>query len=258
MIVADLHVHTTNSDGTLTLETLLAAAERADLEAVAVTDHDRYHPDLEEPVTDLDGLELIHGIELRVEADSGRVDLLGYGLRRTEGLTELVADLQANRIERAREIVSRVEDRIDTELDVEFERGVGRPHIARAVAESDHHYGYGDAFEHLIGNDSPCYVARDIPLFEEGVARLSEACGVVSLAHPFRYDDPGAALALTEHLDAVEVPYPYGNGVDTEAAEQAAEQHDLLVTGGTDAHKERLGVAGLDHEAYSRVRARLG
>ena len=41
MTVADLHVHTTNSDGTLTLETLAPAAERADLAAVAVTDHDR-------------------------------------------------------------------------------------------------------------------------------------------------------------------------------------------------------------------------
>jgi hypothetical protein len=258
MVVADLHVHTTNSDGTLTLETLPAAAERAGVEAVAVTDHDRYHPELEEPVTDLGGVELIHGIELRVETDEARLDLLGYGLRRTEGLTELVADLQENRIERARQIVGCVEDRLDVELDVEFEPGVGRPHIARAVAESDHHYGYGDAFEHLIGNGCPCYVARDIPLFEEGVARLTEACGVVGLAHPFRYDDPGAALALTEHLDAVEVPYPYGNGVDTGAAKRAAEQHDLLVTGGTDAHEETLGVAGLDREAYSRVRARLG
>ncbi len=258
MVVADLHVHTTNSDGTLTLETLPAAAERAGLDAVAVTDHDRYHPELERPVTDLDGLELIHGIELRVEADGERVDLLGYGLRRTEGLTELVADLQENRIERAREIVGRVEDRLGVELNVELERGVGRPHIARAVAESDHHYGYDDAFEHLIGNGGPCYVARDIPLFEEGVARLTEACGVVGLAHPFRYDDPAAALALTEHLDAVEVPYPYGNGVDTGAAEQAADRHDLLVTGGTDAHQETLGVTGLDREAYDRVRARLG
>ena len=257
MTVADLHVHTTNSDGTLTLETLPAAADRAGVEAVAVTDHDRYHPELEEPVTDLDGVELIHGIELRVETDGARLDLLGYGLRRTEGLTELVADLQENRIERARQIVGCVEDQLDVDLDVEFEPGVGRPHIARAVAESDHHYGYGDAFEQLIGNGCPCYVARDIPLFEEGGARVTEACGVVGLAHPFRYDDPGAALALTEHLDAVEVPYPYGNGVDTGAAERAAERHDLLVTGGTDAHEETLGVAGLDREAYSRVRTRL-
>lgn len=257
MVIADLHVHTTNSDGTLTVETLPAAAEAAGVEAVAITDHDRFHPALDGPVTSVDGLEVIHGIELRVETDEARLDLLGYGVTRTEGLTELVAGLQENRIERAREIVSRVEDRLEVDLDVTFAPGVGRPHIARAIADSDHEYGYSDAFEHLIADGSPCYVARDIPSFEEGRRQLMAACDVVGLAHPLRYDDPEAALALTEHLDAVEVPYPYGNGVDTGPAEQAANQHDLLVTGGTDAHEETLGVEGLDQDAYDQVRARL-
>jgi predicted metal-dependent phosphoesterase TrpH len=258
MVVADLHVHTTNSDGTLTLETLPAAAERAGVDAVAITDHDRLHPDLDEPVTAVDGLEVIHGIELRVQADQDRLDLLGYGVTRTDGLSELVERLQTNRIERARKIVSRVEDEIGVELDVTFEAGVGRPHIARAVAESDHHYGYGDAFEHLIADGGPCYVSRDIPSFEEGRRQLADACDVVGLAHPFRYDHPEDALALTEHLDAVEVPYPYGREVDTGPAERVAGRHDLLVTGGSDAHEETLGITGLDSDAYQRVRARLG
>jgi predicted metal-dependent phosphoesterase TrpH len=258
MVIADLHVHTTNSDGTLTVETLPAAAAEAGVEAVAVTDHDRLHPDLDGPVDSLDGLEVVHGIELRVETEEARLDLLGYGVTRTEGLTELVADLQENRIERAREIVSCVEDRLGVDLDVPFEPGVGRPHIARAIAESDHKYGYSDAFDRLIADDGPCYVARDIPSFEKGRQQLLAACDVVGLAHPFRYDDPEAALALTEHLDAVEVPYPYGRTVDTGPAERAASQHDLLVTGGTDAHEETLGVEGLDRDAYDRVRARLG
>jgi predicted metal-dependent phosphoesterase TrpH len=258
MVIADLHVHTTNSDGTLTVETLPAAAAEAGVEAVAVTDHDRLHPDLDGPVDSLDGLEVVHGIELRVETEEARLDLLGYGVTRTEGLTELVADLQENRIERAREIVSCVEDRLGVDLDVPFEPGVGRPHIARAIAESDHKYGYSDAFDRLIADGGPCYVARDIPSFEKGRQQLLAACDVVGLAHPFRYDDPEAALALTEHLDAVEVPYPYGRTVDTGPAERAASQHDLLVTGGTDAHEETLGVEGLDRDAYDRVRARLG
>jgi predicted metal-dependent phosphoesterase TrpH len=258
MVIADLHVHTTNSDGTLTLETLPAAAERAGVEAVAVTDHDRMHPDLDGPVTTIDGLEVVHGIELRVETDGERLDLLGYGVTRTDGLSELVADLQENRIERARKIVGCVEDRLGVDLDVPFEPGVGRPHIARAIDESDHRYDYGDAFEHLIGGGCPCYVARDIPSFEEGLEQLNAACDLVGLAHPFRYDRPGEALELTEHLDAVEVAYPYGDDVDTGPAAQAATRHDLLVTGGSDAHETTLGITGLDRDGYDRVRARLG
>ena len=257
MIVADLHVHTTNSDGTLTLSTLPDAAESAGVETVAITDHDRTHPELSEPVTDVDGVEVIHGIELRVAADGERVDLLGYGVTRTEGLADLVSRLQRNRVERAREIVGRVENRLGVDLDVAFEPGVGRPHIARAIAESDHEFGYGDAFDRLIGDGGPCYVARDIPLFDTGVERLRAACDVVGLAHPLRYDDPTAALALTEQLDAVELHYPYGRSVDTGPVREVAERHDLLVTGGTDAHEETLGVEGLDREAFDEVRARI-
>jgi predicted metal-dependent phosphoesterase TrpH len=258
MVAADLHVHTTNSDGTLTLSTLPDAAERAGVETVAITDHDRMHPELSEPVTEIDGLELIHGIELRVAPEGERVDLLGYGVRRTEGLTDLVTGLQENRIERARKIVSRVEDRLGVDLDVTFEPGVGRPHIARAIADSDHEYGYGEAFERLIGDGCPCYVARDIPSFETGVERLRAACDVVGLAHPLRYDDPAAALALTKQLDAVELHYPYGRPVDTSPVRKATDRHNLLVTGGTDAHEETVGVEGLDSEAFSAVRARIG
>ena len=76
MVVADLHVHTTNSDGSLTLSTLADAAGAARIDAVAVTDHDRLHPDLRTPVATLKGLTVVHGIELQavVVGDGDGVD----------------------------------------------------------------------------------------------------------------------------------------------------------------------------------------
>ena len=257
MIVADLHVHTTNSDGTLTLETLVSAAARADLAAVAVTDHDRLHPGLDGPVTTLGGITVIHGIELRVATDTQRIDLLGFGAERTADLVDLVDHLQTDRVERARAIVECVQDRLGVDLDVGFEPGVGRPHIARAIADSEADLGYDDAFDQLIGDDCPCYVPRDVPSFEAGRAVLSEACGVVGLAHPFRYDDPDAALELAAVLDAVELHYPYSSEVDVEPAARVVTEHGLLVTGGSDAHDETLGRTGLDGEAFGCLRRAL-
>jgi len=257
MPVADLHVHTTNSDGTLTMDTLPAAAGRAGLEAVAVTDHDRLHPRIDAPAVTVDGITVVHGIELRVEADSQRIDLLGYAVDGTADLRGLVEHLQTDRVERARAITECVEDRLGVGLAVDFEPGVGRPHIARAIADSDAALGYKDAFEQLIGSDCPCYVPRDIPSFERGRRVLDDACRVVGLAHPFRYGDPGGALELATRLDAVEVAYPYSADVDAEPAARLAREHDLLVTGGSDAHDETLGRAGLDGEAYARLRGAL-
>jgi predicted metal-dependent phosphoesterase TrpH len=257
MVVADLHVHTTNSDGTLTLSRLPNVARRAGIEAVAVTDHDRLHPQLDEPVKRRDGVTVVHGIELRVAHEDLRIDLLGYGARRTDDLRALVEHLQTDRIERARAIVENVEDETGVDLDVPFEPGVGRPHIARAIDESDADYDYEGAFRHLIGDDCPCYVGRDIPSFEEGRSILREACAVVGLAHPLRYSDPERALELVDGLDAIERYYPYGREVEESLVARAAADHDLLVTGGSDAHEEELGLAGLDSEAYRTFRDRL-
>jgi hypothetical protein len=258
MVVADLHVHTTNSDGTLTLETLPQAAREAGVEVVAVTDHDRLHPDLSAPVQTVDDITVIHGIELRVEREDRRVDLLGYGAEATPRLQNLVDRIQRNRIQRGREIIENVEAHLGVDLDVEPREGVGRPHIARAIERSDADLDYQGAFDELIGNDGPCYVRRDVPTFSEGVKTLTDACSVVGLAHPFRYGDPEWALSLTEYLDAVECWYPYGRSVDTDLLEETVERFGLLRTGGSDAHEETLGVAGLDRGAFAAFETAMG
>jgi predicted metal-dependent phosphoesterase TrpH len=256
-VVADLHVHTTASDGRLPLSALPAAARRAGVTAVAVTDHDRLHPGLDAPVTVRDGVTVVRGVELQVESPTGRVDLLGYGVRETPALRAELRRIQADRVTRARHMTERIEDRLGIALDVSFEPGIGRPHVARAVAESDADCDYAGAFERFIGDDGPCYVARDVPSVEYGVALLSEAAAVVSLAHPFRYADTDGALDVAPALDAVERYYPYDRPVDEARLDRLIETEGLLATGGSDAHDRRLGVAGLDRERWRRVASRL-
>ena len=252
MVVADLHVHTKSSDGSLTLDALPAAAAESGVEAVAVTDHDRVQPALDGPVTTREGLTLVHGIELRVDAGEQRLDLLGYGVDPTDALVAECERIQRDRRERGGAIIDCVEDRLGVTLPVEPRAGLGRPHIARAVAEATD-YTFQGAFDDLIGEDCPCYVPREVPDFEHGRELLADACGLVGLAHPFRYPDTEAALARCEDLDAVERWYSYGHTVDTAALDTAIERYDLLPTGGSDAHDERLGVAGLDRDAWARV-----
>ena len=256
-VVAELHLHTTASDGALALDEVPAAARDAGVACVAVTDHDRCHPGLDAPVVDRDGVTVIRGVELRVDAGDRRVDLLGYAARRTDGLVAELDRIQRDRIQRARRMVECLEDRLGVDLALDAAEGVGRPHIARAVAESDADYDYQGAFDRLIGADCPCYVARDLPSFETGARLLREACDVVSLAHPFRYPDPAAALELAADLDAVERYYPYGRPVDTDLVDRVAAEHDLLVTGGSDAHDRTLGVAGLPPGPFRRFAARI-
>ena len=152
-------------------------------------------------------------------------------------------------------MAERVEDRTGVDLDVEVGEGFGRPHLARAIAaHPDLPHDYQDAFDELIGNDGPCYVAREIPSFERGRRVLDEACALVGLAHPLRYPDPGAALDLTADLDAVERRYPYDRPVEAAPVDRAIREHDLIATGGSDAHDDRLGLSGLSASDYEPIR----
>lgn len=258
MVVADLHVHTTNSDGEMELTEVPRVATDAGVSVVCITDHDRSNPELSTPVTHVGGVTVIHGIELRVDVGEYRVDLLGYGLSPTDALEQEVDRLQTNRVERGREIVERIEDRLGVTLDVDLSAGIGRPHIARATAAATD-YEYGEVFEELIGNDCPCYVPREVTDLETGLDLLADACGLVGLAHPFRYPDPEAALELCAHeaIGAAERWYPYGHEVDTGLLDRTIERYDLVPTGGSDAHDHTLGQAGLDRAAYRRFRGEV-
>ena len=254
---ADLHVHTTNSDGTLDLDWLPDAARRAGLAAVAVTDHDRLHPGLDAPVVDRGGLTLIHGIELRVRADEP-VDLLGYGVTQTPALRDEIDRLQRDRVDRGADIIQRVEDRLGIDLALEPRPGLGRPHIARAIADHpDTAYDVQGAFDHLIGDDAPCYVPRDLAAFDRGRRLLRDACALVALAHPFRYADPASALDLARDLDGVERYYPYDRDVDPAPVDRLLESTDLVAVGGSDTHDDHVGRCGLDKAAYRGVADRL-
>jgi predicted metal-dependent phosphoesterase TrpH len=262
-VFADLHVHTTNSDGEMALSAVPAAARDAEVSVVAITDHDRLHPELPTPVTAFEGVTVVHGIELRVEPDGDdyptgeRVDLLGYGATPTPDLVAELDRIQADRKERGRTLIENVEAELEIDLDLEPREGLGRPHVARAVVDHpDSGYDETDAvFADLIGNDGPCFVARDVTSFERGVELLSDACGLVGLAHPYRYDDPEAALELTAHLDAVERYYPYDEEVDLRPVERAIAEHDLIPTGGSDVHDDELGKAGLSKPEYRHFRS---
>lgn len=256
-LVADLHVHTTVSDGTMSLAEVPAAARDAGLDWVAVTDHDRVHPDLPAPVVDRGGIRIVRGIELRVDAGFERLDLLGYAVEHTEALDAEIDRLQRDREQRGAAILDRVEERLGVDLDFDPRPGLGRPHIARAIDASPAPYDYADAFEELIGDDGPCYVAREVTSLDRGVDLLRDACAIVGLAHPFRYDDVDAALDVARDLDAIERFYPYGRAVDDARVEAIAEEADLLLTGGSDAHEHTLAAAGLTAAAFEPVRERL-
>jgi Predicted metal-dependent phosphoesterases (PHP family) len=260
-IRADLHIHTRASDGVMDLAAVVDVAARAGLEAVAVTDHDRLHPDLDAPSCRLDGLEVIRGVEIRVELADSRVDLLGYGVHRTAVLDALLGSIQRARIQRGSRMIDSLETALDVQLDLTPTTGLGRPQIAAAVVAATETYTTERVFAELIGAGCPHYVRRWVPEVSEAIDALRDAGALVALAHPYRYPDLQAATTIVDQLDAIEVYYPYARqpagDPDLTRIEQIAADAGLVVTGGSDAHGRELGVAGLDADGYRRFREAL-
>jgi 3',5'-nucleoside bisphosphate phosphatase len=275
---ADLHLHTTTSDGTQTGAEMVARAKASGLSTIAITDHDSISAELGGRVARVQGIELITGVELKADFDGVSGELLGYFVDpAAPRLAELLAWMEDARERRMDLMVEKCREAgIDIGLaDVRrYAAGnLGRPHLARVLVENGAVARADEAFERFIGRGCPCYVSLEKIGFREAVEILHEAGGAVSVAHPclMRVKDWDAFLSLlvSAGVDAMELVYPYRTSPTTqltiapELLLAKAGQRGLLTTGGSDDHgidstKVTLGQIRLPYEhvvALKRVTA---
>src|SRR5579884_480640 len=107
---ADLHVHTTHSDGTYTPAQVVELARRGGLAAVAITDHDTVAgvgPAQEAAVGS--GVEVVPGVEISAEHRGRELHLLGYFIRLDDApLLAALDRLCADRVGRFWEMAERL------------------------------------------------------------------------------------------------------------------------------------------------------
>lgn len=263
----DLHSHTTASDGTLTPAELVKAAAQADLEAIAITDHDTFagYRAAREAAAD-SGVNLICGIELSTKISAGAkktVHLLGYFVHHEPAadFCDWLVNMQESRRDRNRRLAARLRS-MGVEVTLEEVEALGRnmagrPHFARIMVSKGYVRHYREAFDRYLDESAPGYVDREEPSLQDGISRIREAGGVSSIAHPIRLGlDAEAEENLVDcmaenGLYALEAYHSDHDAVQTEHYLQLARKYGLKVTGGSDFHGDnkpgvRLG-AGPGH-----------
>src|ERR687894_2736620 len=108
---ADLHAHTTASDGTFTPTELVRAARALGLSHLAVTDHDTTAGVAEAQAAAREaGIHLVPGVELSAEGPPGKCHLLGLRIDPDHaGLVRTLADLSEARRSRNARIAERLQ-----------------------------------------------------------------------------------------------------------------------------------------------------
>jgi len=243
---ADLHIHSTTSDGRLTpAEVVKEAAERG-LKFMSLTDHDTVDgiAPAKAAVQSFPGLKLIPGIEISTDIPDGEVHVLGYFIDYTSReLGAKLARFRNSRLNRARGMVAKL-DKLGVHLDWERVQQIagssvmGRPHIAQAMLEKGYIDTFKQAFTDYIGRDGPAYVEREKVTPAEAVALIIKARGLAVLAHPFTAGDPEAMTIELKSAGLVGIE-TYYNGYSDEEIDllvKLAQRHNLITTGGSDFH----------------------
>jgi predicted metal-dependent phosphoesterase TrpH len=246
VLPADLHVHSTASDGTRAPADVARRAAAAGLGTIALTDHDTVAGVDEARAAGQDlGLRVIAGCEFSVRAPWGELHLLAYFL--PVDRPELAAFLTAQRAQRAdrmREIVRRLRGAgvALTLEEVGEEAGggaLGRPHAARRLVARGVVADVDEAFERYLGNGRPAYVPKVLPPLAEVTVLVRAFGGVTSAAHLKERARRATARQLRRAgVDALEVRHPSHDAAAQERIAALAKALGLLRSGGTDWHGE--------------------
>lgn len=286
-VLIDLHVHSSASDGTDAPATVIGRAVAAGLDVIALTDHDT-QAGLAEARAALppSGLRLIDGMELSCQLEEPgtpgegasqaaprSVHLLAYLYDPADPAigaeTEQIRD---DRTYRARAMVAKFQELgapVTWNQVTEIAAGavVGRPHLARALAQAGVVETPADAFTaDWIADGGRAFVGRYAPGLARAVTLVRAAGGVPVLAHPRSpgYEIPDEVIAglVEAGLAGLEVYHKDHDEAERMRLAGLARSLNLVTTGGSDDHgsfnNHGLGLETTPPEEFERLLALAG
>jgi predicted metal-dependent phosphoesterase TrpH len=264
----DLHIHTTGSDGALSMEEVFLEAKKRKIEFLSITDHDSIQNQGRAVVlARKHGIRYITGVELNVTFPWGgrevSLDFLGYGYDyKNVALNKKLRVIRKHREKRGRQIVANLNGEFKkegrplffTDEDLrKMQEGVdgilSRPHIADYLVKRGVVSDRQEAFDkYLVRCDVPKYPLSP----KEASALVRGAGGKLVLAHP---NDPNGTslISITKDLDeqteiiekkmlslidGVECWHSRADTATTNHYIGFCKKHNLIMTGGSDCHQK--------------------
>lgn len=241
---ADLHVHTTASDGTLTPKEIVSEAARIGLAAVGIADHDTISglaPGI--AAGDEIGVVVVPAVEINTDFGKDEIHILGYYIDpESQPLAEHLKTLRNGRLDRGRKIVDKLNQ---AGVNISMERvreiagsgSIGRPHIARAIVEAGFARSMEGAFGKYLIRGKPTYVPRYKVTPFQAMEIVREAGGVTVFAHPGTHKHDELIPKLVEAgLQGLEVYHTDHSSFQARHYAEIAQRYDLIPTGGSDSH----------------------
>lgn len=251
----DLHCHSLFSDGALSPEELLAKARDKNLLCLSLTDHDTIAG-----YTELDNaakgssITIINGIELSTRWKKYDIHILGYHIKPTVELAQLIEYQNQVRTVRAQEIGHSLE-KIGVEQAYEKacmlagHTRIGRPHFAQVLVNEQKTKEVSTAFKQFLGRGKMAYVPTFWMSIADAVSGICQAGGQAVLAHPLKYGLTRSKLhaLINEFKEAggegIEVVSGAMNSIDIHEMAGLSLRFNLLASSGSDFHSNSSPVS---------------
>jgi predicted metal-dependent phosphoesterase TrpH len=195
-LLADLHSHTTASDGQLTSTELVARALEKGVQMFAITDHDTVSG-LDEAhqfnASQANPLRLIDGVEISTRWNSFDIHIVGLNVDRLD--PPLLAFLHQQRLlreTRAIEIGERlakagIEGAYEGAKAIAGDAALSRGHYARWMAQNGHASDMPSVFKRYLARGKIGYVPNNWGDMATAIEIIHQAGGMAVLAHPSGY-----------------------------------------------------------------------
>jgi hypothetical protein len=247
----DLHVHSSESDGTFTPEELIDIAINNEIDTIALCDHDT----ISGVQTFLDyaqgkNVRAIAGVELSAFSDGGECHILGINIPLNNiELNRALENYRNSRVVRNDAIIRKLNKlgiSISNQDVSTYSKGeiAGRMHIARVLVDKGVAGSIDDAFREFLVKGALAFVDRLKMDPFEMVALLKRTGARVVLAHPGLLHMDEKTLfefvnrLVASGLDALEVYTPHNTDSQIEMLSRMAESLNLMKSGGSDFHGE--------------------
>jgi predicted metal-dependent phosphoesterase TrpH len=239
---ADLHIHSTVSDGSATVAEIVDEAIRKDLDAIAITDHDTLSQAAQIPDTDL--IKIIPGVEISaVDKRNGlRVHVLGYRIQSPDIIDALTRPILEARHRNTLRQIS-----ILKEHGYEIDIGRLQPADGKYLYKQhvmDYLVGtgqagemFGEFYHRIFKNNGICHFDIDYIDAFDAVEAIKKSGGLAVLAHPGQQQNYYLIPELVRRgLDGLECNHHTHSEADRCAVRKYAYCYGLFMTGGSDYH----------------------
>jgi predicted metal-dependent phosphoesterase TrpH len=242
MLKADLHIHSTVSDGSDSIEKLVKAAEEKDLDFIAITDHDTLSHLKQIP--NATKVKVIGGIEISAvdPTNNSRAHILGYNIKNAEIVEALTKPiLEARNLNSEKQAKILYQNGYEIDID-KLSRADGKylykQHIMDYLVKTKQVPDmFGMFYYTTFKNKGICdFDIKYINVYE-AVKTITQVGGQAVLAHSGQQKNFYLIPSLKEFgLAGLEYNHHANSDEDKEIIRKYAENYNLFLTGGSDYH----------------------